>query len=588
MQRENRRLAAIVAADIAGYSRLIGQDEEGTLRAMRAHRRDLIDRLIDAHGGRIANTAGDSLLLEFASAVDAVRCAVAMQHGMAERNGDIAADRQIRFRIGIHVGDVVAEGGDLLGDGVNIAARLEALSQPGGVILSDDAYRQVRDRLDLTWQDGGEHAVKNIARPIQMWRWESAAQPGTMDGPAGDKPPAPPDKPSIAVLPFANMSGSADQEYFSDGITEDIITGLSRNRAFFVISRSTSFTYKGAAVDLAGIARELDVRYVLEGSVRRAGNRVRITAQLIDATTDHHVWADRYDRELEDIFAVQDEITRNIIGSISPGILSAEIQRARRKEAHRLDSWDFIMRAHWHIRRFTRDDNAEARRLLAQALALDPGSATALGDLAFAHHFDAVFGWTDAPARSHAELGDAARKAVGADDHDAVAHTALAIFDLFSSRHDDAVRRLQRAIDLNPNLAFARGYLGTTFAFGGQHDAAMENLEEVIRLSPRDPLMVIWRLSMAWAALLAERYDEAAGYAGLAIEDNPEFTDNYTVLAAARGQLGEPRQAKAALDELLSRMPGLTLGDDRLQRPFRRPADRDRFLDGLRKAGLPE
>ena len=394
-------------------------------------------------------------------------------------------------------------------------------------------------------------------------------------------------KPSIAVLPFANMSGDAEQEYFSEGITEDIITNLSRNRAFFVISRSASFTYKGSAVDIGKMATELGVRYVVEGSIRRAGNRVRITAQLIDAETGHHLWADRYDRELADVFAVQDEIAQRIAGAIAPGIISAEIRHAQHKDLSQLDAWDRAMRAHWHIRRFTQTDLAEARRLLEEAVALDPANSMALADLAFARHFEAVFGWGDGPAESHARLGEAARKAVAADDGDAMAHTSLAIFDLFSGRHEEARRRMSRALDLDPNSMFARGYLGISYAFGGDYDAAFTNVEEAMRLSPRGPLLVIWHLAKGWAALLAGRDEEAVEFTTQAAEANPEFPDIYAVLASANGHLGRAGPARAALDELLRRIPGLTASDPRLDRPFGRAADRERFLEGLRKAGLP-
>jgi adenylate cyclase len=395
-------------------------------------------------------------------------------------------------------------------------------------------------------------------------------------------------KPSIAVLPFANMSGDAEQEYFSEGITEDIITNLSRNRAFFVISRSASFTYKGPAVDVGKVARELRVRYVLEGSVRRAGSRVRITAQLIDAETGHHLWADRYDRELADVFAVQDEIAQSITGAISPGIITAEIQHAQRREPSQLDAWDRTMRAHWHIRRFTQSDLAEARRLLDEAIVLDPSNSMALSDLAFARHFEAVFGWGDGPTESHARLGEAARKAVAADDGDAMAHTSLAIFDLFSGRHEEARRRLRRALDLDPNSMFARGYLGGSYAFGGDYDAALSNLDEALRLCPRGPLLIIWHLCKGWAALLAGHDEEAVEYATQAAEANPEFPDIYAVLASANGHLGKASPARAALDQLSRRMPDLTVDDERLSRPFDRAGDRERFLTGLRKAGLPE
>ena len=589
-ERVQRRLAAILAADVVGYSRLMSRDEAGTRARFNSHLNELIEPAIENRGGRIVKTTGDALLVEFTSVLDAVECAVEIQKDMTERNANEPDDRRMEFRIGVNLGDVIIEGDDIHGDGVNVAARLEALADPGGICISGDVHRQCRGKIDVEFDDLGEREVKNIIEPVHAYRikLDTVQQRGVEAEPSGAAGRTLPDRPSIAVLPFANMSSDPDQEYFSDGITEDIITGLSRNRTFFVISRSTTFALKGIAGSVAQVAKDLAVRYVLEGSVRKAGTQVRITAQLIDATTDHHVWADRYDRDLEDIFAVQDEITQKIIGSIAPGILTAEIQRAQRKDATQLDAWDCMMRAHWHIRRFTKEDNADARKLLGQALEFDPSNAPALADLAFANHFDAVFGWTDSPERSHAQLGEAARKAVGADDHDAFAHTALAIFELFSNRHDDAVRRLQRAIDLNPNLAFARGYLGATYAFAGERDDAMPNLEEAIRLSPRDPLMVIWHISMAWAELSAERYDEAVEYAHQAIEVNPEFTDNYAVLAAACGQLDRSPETGAALDELRRRMPDLTASDNRLQRPFRRPTDRNRFIGGLRKAGLPE
>jgi adenylate cyclase len=510
---------------------------------------------------------------------------------MATRNAGIPPERRIEFRMGINLGDIIVEDGDIFGDGVNIAARLEALAEPGGICVTRVVRDQVRDKLDFSFADMGEQQVKNIARPVRAHRILVAAEAVAPAG-AGDpitasaRPVA--QKPSIAVLPFANMSGDAEQEYFSEGITEDIITNLSRNRAFFVISRSTSFIYKGSGVDIGKVARELNVRYVLEGSVRRAGTRVRITAQLIDAETGHHLWGDRYDRELADVFAVQDEIAQSITGAISPGIISAEIQHAQRKEPSQLDAWDRTVRAHWHIRRFTQPDLAEARRLLDEAIVLDPSNSMALSDLGFARHFEAVFGWGDGSAESHARLGQAARKAVAADDSDAMAHTSLAIFDLFSGRHDEARRRLHRALELDPNSFFARGYLGVSYGFGGDYETALAHLEEAMRLSPRGPLLVIWCLCRGWAALTAERYEEAVEYAAQAAEPNPEFPDIYAVLACAYGHLGRAVDARGALDRLLQRMPDLTASDERLNRPFARADDRERFLTGLRKAGLPE
>jgi adenylate cyclase len=354
----SRRLAAILAADVVGYSRLMGEDEEGTLAALKTLWGDLSHPKIKEHNGRIVKTTGDGLLVEFGSVVDAVRCAVEVQREMAERNTAIPAERRIEFRMGINLGDIIKDRGDIYGDGVNVAARLEALAEPGGICVS--RVDQVRDKLDFVFEDRGEQQVKNIARPVRVFDVRTAAEGPTMtpDLPAAAPLPLP-EKPSIAVLPFQNLSGDAEQEYFADGIVEDIITALSRNRAFFVISRNTTFTHKGPAVDVARVARELGVRYVLEGSVRRAGNRVRITAQLIDAASGRHLWADRYDREMADVFAVQDEIAQTITGELAPGIIAAEMQQARRKDPSQLDAWDRTMRAHWHIGRFTREDVAE-------------------------------------------------------------------------------------------------------------------------------------------------------------------------------------------------------------------------------------
>jgi TolB-like protein/Flp pilus assembly protein TadD len=396
-----------------------------------------------------------------------------------------------------------------------------------------------------------------------------------------------PHKPSIAVLPFANLSGDAEQEYFSEGVVEDIITNLSRNRAFFVISRSTSFTFKGPAIDLAKVARELDVRYLLEGSVRRAGNRVRITAQLIEGETGHHLWADRYDRDMADVFAVQDEIAQSITGAIAPGIISSEIRHAQQKDVNQLDAWDRVMRAHWHIRRFTQADLAEARRLLTEAIGLDAANSMALGDLAFLLHFQAVFGWGETVDKDHAAAGEAARKAVQLDDSDATAHTVLAIYEMFSNRHEEARRRLRRATDLDPNAAFAHGYLGVSHSFGGERDTALSHLDDAIRLSPRDPLLVIWYVCRGWVALRMGQYEEAIEFSVQAAGVNPEFPDIYAVRAAAEGQLDRV-EARSTLNELLRRMPGLTVADQRLERPFIHSDDQARFLDGLRRAGLAQ
>ena len=594
---ETRKIAAILAVDVVGFSKLAGADEDRTLARLRSLRSDLIDPTIAVHHGRVVKRTGDGALVEFRSVVEAVRCAIEVQNGMIERNAGLPPDRRIEFRVGIHLGDIVEESdGDLMGDGVNIAARLEGIAMPGTICLSEDAYRQVKSRLDLAVSDLGATTLKNIVDPIRVYSLQVGVPASVKPAPQSEsvvpaKPSASlalPDKPSIAILAFQNMSGDNEQEFFADGIAEDIITALSKAHWLFVIARNSSFTYKGKSVDVRQVGRDLGIRYVLEGSVRKAGNRVRITAQLIDAASGHHLWADRYDRELADVFVVQDEIARNITGAIAPGIISAEMQHAQRKDPSQLDAWDHIMRAHWHIRRFTRDDLAEARRLLVQAIALDPANSMALSDLAFASHFEAVFGWGDGPAKSHARLGEAARKAVAIDDGDAAAHTALAIYDLFSGRHEEARRRLRRALDLDPNSVFARGYLGVSYAFSGDYDAALPHLDEAILLSPRDPLLVIWALCKGWAALLTQRYEEAIEFASHAAEANPEFPDIYAVLAVVNGQLGRVDAARAALDQLLRRMPALTTNDKRLNRPFGCTEHREQFLGGLRKAGMPK
>ena len=582
-ERVQRRLAAILAADVVGYSRLVGKDEEGTIARLKALREELIDPCIARHQGRIFKTTGDGILVEFPSVVDAVRCAVEVQQAMAAREAEIPEGEKIRYRIGVNLGDIVIDGDDILGDGVNIAARLEGRAEPGGICLSDDAYRQVRDKLDLAFADAGEHKFKNIARPINIWRWTGAG-PSPAAMPAFELP----DKPSIAVLPFENMSGDAEQEYFSDGITEDIITGLSRNRDVFVIAGNSTFTYKGAAVDARQVARELGVRYVLEGSVRKAVSRVRITAQLIDAATGNHVWAERYDRELEDIFAVQDDITQNITAAIGPELVSAEMQRARRKDPNSLDAWDCTMRARWHYARLTREDIEEARRLALRAIELDPGAAPGFSTLALTHVMDATYGWSESAPQSIADAYEAAQKAVALDNRDATADTALGTVSLLLRRFEDAVDRLETAIDLDPNNARAHGQLGGALGMAGRRDEAAERLDMALRLSPRDPFRYWWLAYRGFADFAEERHEEAAEWARKALQINPDFPSGHRLLASTYGRMGRIDEARTALEELLRIMPGVTIATTREQVPWKHPADMERYLDGLRKAGLPE
>jgi adenylate cyclase len=450
-QRVQRRLAAILAADVAGYSRLTGVDEEGTIARLRALRRELIDPTIAAHGGRIVKTTGDGILIEFPSVVEAVRCAVEVQRGMAARNIDVAADRRIEFRVGIHLGDVVVEGDDLLGDGVNVAARLEGIAEPGAICLSGDAYRQVKGKIDLAVRDLGEQYLKNIAEPVRVYR--VSLDEGA---PKSSPPLTLPDKPSIAVLPFQNMSGDPEQEYFADGVVEEIITALSRFHSLFVIARNTSFTYKGRAVDVKQVGRELGVRYVLEGSVRKAANKVRITAQLIDTAVGTHLWAHRFDGALEDIFALQDQVTASVVGAIAPKLEQAEIERAKRKPTESLDAYDYYLRGMASLYRWTEEGINDALRLFYRAIEIDPEFASAHGMAAWCYSFRKTNGWTIDRAQETAEVVRLAARAAetGKDDAVALSFAGFALGYVAGDAEAGAAL-VDRALVLNPNLAGA-------------------------------------------------------------------------------------------------------------------------------------
>lgn len=435
-------------------------------------------------------------------------------------------------------------------------------------------------RLIKTVQRRGFLFAGDVTTPTS--EQASAARVAT---PAEPSKLALPDKPSIAVLPFQNLSGDAEQEYFADGIAEDIITALSRSRWLFVVARNSSFTYKGKWVDVRQVGRELGVRYVVEGSVRKSGNRTRISAQLLSASDGHHVWADRYDRELEDIFSVQDEMTNQITSAIAPGIVIAEAQRIQAKDPHQLGTWDRLMRAHWHIQRFKPEDFSEAIRLLEELLDLDPNNATALSDLAFVLHFSGSFAWTDNPESSYARSREVARRAVAADDKDPAAQAMAGIDELFLCKHDDAIRRLRRAIEIDPNSSLAHGMLSSAYAFGGEAGIAIEQAQAAIRLSPRDFLNVIWHVNQAWAHLSADRFREAVDCGLRAVDWNPAFADAHGILASALAHLGQLEEARTSLDAFTKRILG-SLGAQLAARPFRRLADRERYLAGLRIAGL--
>jgi len=579
-----RRLAAVLAADIAGYSRLMGQDEAATVRDLKGHQAAILP-LVGHHGGRIIDTAGDGILAEFPSVVGATECAVEIQTVMAARNEKVPGDRRMLFRIGINVGDVIHDETRIYGDGINVAARLEALAMPGGVLVSQAVHDQVRDRLGLAFEDLGERDLKNIARPVRVYRLRTPEESRAASVPGATLPL--PDKPSIAVLAFQNMSGDPEQEYFSDGITEDIITNLSKHRGFFVIARNSSFTYKGQAVDVTRVGRELGVRYVLEGSVRKAGSRVRITGQLIDATNGSHLWAEKYDRDLNDLFAVQDEITREIVGSLAPEMLEAEMQRARRKDPQSLDAWEYAIRAQWHLARLTREDNAEALRLATQSTHLNPAATAGLNIAAFAHIYDSVYGWSASSGHSIVAAHEAARRAVALDPRDEASQTALGASELFLGHHDAAVARLRNAVELNPNFPWAHGNLGLALAFSGEGDEAAGPFKEAVRLSPRDQFCFLWIYLLGFAAFMAGRNQEALDHVDRSLRLNSSIPGPYRLRAACLSQLGRMEEARASLTEFLRLAPNATIATMREQLPLKKAGDFERYARALKQAGLP-
>jgi adenylate cyclase len=592
-ERVERKLTAILAADVAGYSRLMGADEAGTLARLKAHRRELIDPKIKKHGGRIVKTTGDGILIEFPSVVEAVGCAVEMQQGMAERNAGVPKDKRITFRVGINVGDIIVDGKDIHGDGVNVAARLQELAEPGGVCVSRTVRDHARDKVPFGFVDLGERTVKNIARPLQVFRvsWDV---PGALGGRAGAEPARPalslPDKPSIAVLPFQNMSGDPEQEYFADGMVEDIITALSLMRWLFVIARNSSFTYKGRAVDVKQVARELGVRYVLEGSVRKAASRVRISGQLIDGSTGAHLWAGRFEGALEDIFDLQDQVTASVVGAIAPRLEQAEIERAKRKPTESLDAYDYYLRGMASLYQQTRESTSEALRMFYRAIELDPDFASAHGAAAWCHIWRKASSWMTDREQEIAETTRLARRAValGRDDAAALSASGSALAYVVGDL-DDGAALIDRALALNPNLAAAWHYSGWTRIWLGEPDMAIEHLARAMRLSPLDPLIGRVQVATAHAHFFAGRYDMASSSAGMALRDRPDYVAALRIAAASHVFAGRLEQVQKALTRLRQLAPALRVSNLRdMLGPYRRPEDIARYEEGLRKAGLPE
>ena len=587
MTMEQRRLAAIVSADVAGYSRLMGWDESGTLAALKAIRQEVVDPAIASHGGRIVKTTGDGLLLEFPSVVNAVRCALEVQAAMAARTAGIAENRRIAFRIGINLGDIIVDGDDIFGDGVNVAARLQEIAPPGGICISSRVHDDVRDRLATQFEEGGVQTLKNIARPIQVWRW----QPGKAVVPKSA--PAPmaltlPEKPSIAVLPFQNMSGDPEQEYFADGVVEDIITALSRFKSLFVIARNSSFTYKGRAVDVKQVGRELGVRYVLEGSVRKASGRVRITGQLIDCGTGAHLWADRFDGSLQDIFDLQDQVTTSVVGAIAPRLDQAEIERAKRGPTQNGGAYDCYLRAMTALYGLTGKATDDTLHWLDQALEIDPDYALAHALKAFCYSW-MMNSWMADREQESTSTERHARRAVelAKDDAAVLAYAGYSLAGVLGDL-EDGTNLIDRALELNPNLAIAWAASAWLRVFLGQPDKAIEHADRYMRLSPLDPNMQSLCNSKAAAHISAGRYSETVVWARRAMQAKADWTPPYRLAAAAEALAGRVEESRKYLRRLQELDPGLRISSlDAIYRAYR-PEYVARVKEGLRKAGLPE
>ncbi len=569
-----RRLAAILAADVVGYSSLMGEDEAGTLAALQAHRAEIFDPVIAERGGRLVKLMGDGALVEFPSVVEAVEAALAIQQRVA------AGDSRIRLRIGINLGDVIIDGDDIYGDGVNVAARLEALAEPGGICISSIVHESVGNRVEAEFADTGEHEVKGIARPIRVWRWPATG--------AAQAPLALPEKPSIAILPFDNMSSDPEQEFFAEGIAEDIITELSKFRSLFVIARTSSFAFKGQALEVKEIGHRLGVRYVVEGSVRRAGNRVRITAQLIDAVDDTHLWAERYDRDLEDIFAVQDEVTHAIVTTIEPHLADTERQRARRKPPDSLGAWESYQRGLWHLYQYSPEDIASGVTFMERAVELDYEFATAHAGLAFALYYRVLLGFSD---DREADLDRAlmeGKRAVMLDASDPFAYVALGRIYTARGEHDTAIDHCDRAIGLNPSYSAAHFGRAHSLWMSGRADEALPSNAEAMRLSPHDPLMWGFMASRSIALTFLGRYEEGLDWARKALQQPNAALFASVAELAGLGLLGRTDEARAALTRARRFKPDVTTGFVDLVMPITDPECHALFMEGLRKAGLPD
>jgi adenylate cyclase len=590
-ERVERRLAAVLAADVAGYSRLMGRDEERTLANLKSFRKALVDPAIAAHRGRIVKTTGDGMLVEFASAVDAARCAVEVQRGMAGQNADVPQDLRIEFRIGIHLGDIIIDDNDIFGDGVNIAARLEGIAVPGGVCISDDAYRQIRGKIDITFDDIGEQTLKNITEPMRAWHirlaGEAAPSIRSSSSPIQVQNLALPDKPSIVVLPFDNMSAEPGQDYLADGIVEAITAALSCIRSFFVIARSSAFTYKGRATNARDIGKQLGVAYLLEGSVQKAGNRLRIIVQLIETEGGAHVWSSRFDGAIDDFFDLEDRITEQVAGALQPSIRIAEIERSRRKRPQDLSSYDYTMRAMPHVWALEKEESAKALELLEKALAIDPEYPLALSLAGWCHAQRSVYNWADDIAVSQVMARSLAERAAEMSGDDPIILAILGAVHTFVRNYGTARVLLERAVTLDPNAAWAWTRLGWLENYADQSQKAIENFERALRLSPIDPMNFNNYVGIGSAHEVAQEYNMAAAFYRRALQERPNASWIYRNLASSLSGAGRDEEARQAYTELMRSYPDLTISKFKQAMVFS-PAVLDRMAENLRKLGLPD
>jgi len=590
-----RKLTAIFSADVAGYSRLMGDDEAATVKTLEAYKQVMFS-LIKQHRGRVVDSAGDNLLAEFASLVDAVQCGVAVQKELQARNAHLPENRKMQFRIGINLGDVIEEGERIYGDGVNIAARLESLADPSGICISKTAFDHIESKLPLGYQFLGEQTIKNIAKPVGAYkvlmepRIIDKAQEEEAKTSRPEKPPVSlPDKPSIAVLPFVNMTGDPEQEYFNDGITEEIITGLSKIPRMHVIARNSTFVYKGKPLKVQQVGQELGVRYVLEGSVRKAGNRIRVTAQLIDVNTGYHLWAERYERELSDIFVVQDAITMKILSALQVELTEGEQACLRHEEKRNLEAWGYAVKAAGYLERVTKQDLAKARGLLEQALALDPEYVAAWSGLSLAHWFDARFGWSDTPEESFRLAYSAAQKGLSLDDTDPVVHGLMGCIHLYLREYEQAIREAERAMALGPNHALVHALASHILRFSGDFERAIAMIKKAMRLQPLLPSWYLMELSMSYYCIgrYEEAKDSAEQFRGLAESRGDQIAwAAYLMLAMNYIRLGREREASLAVLESSRLNPDYSLEVDRRYSCYRDLNIIERQHEDLRKAGL--